>query len=241
MDDVPILAGVTTAAAANGRLRAAATLRSATNRSRSKSVAEVDIVLFPAHRLGDLVDAGALAKIPNAAVSLPSRLRDEAGDQGRRARSGRIPLLTMSFDTWTSCRPIASRLADTDLTGSRCRAAARRLCSSIAAMPSSAKPTTRRRSRQGSRWTAADDLGTARCPRKVLPRPRLERRRQARTGHCAGAWGRRRRCRRHDVSGSGRQPGTASRPLLVPVRFGHDDTADRHRLRSSRLARGWSR
>ena len=38
-------------------------------------------MLFPADRLGDLVDAGALAKIPNEAVFPPKPAETEAGDE----------------------------------------------------------------------------------------------------------------------------------------------------------------
>ena len=89
MDDVPILAGVSPQcgewkASRNGDV----VIRD--EPVTLQSVTEVDIVLFPAQRLGDLVDAGALAKIPNAAVVPPKPPENEAGDQDRRdARSGR--------------------------------------------------------------------------------------------------------------------------------------------------------
>jgi multiple sugar transport system substrate-binding protein len=85
MDDVPILAGVTPQC---GEWKAS---RSGDVVIRDEpvtlqSVAEVDIVLFPAERLGDLADAGALAKIPNAAVVPPKPVENGTGDQGRRAQ-----------------------------------------------------------------------------------------------------------------------------------------------------------
>ncbi|HZW31631.1 MAG TPA: extracellular solute-binding protein, partial [Isosphaeraceae bacterium] len=47
-----------------------------------ESLGEVDVLLFPAHRLGDLVDAGALATIPNEAVLPPApKDSEEAGGQ----------------------------------------------------------------------------------------------------------------------------------------------------------------
>jgi multiple sugar transport system substrate-binding protein len=49
-----------------------------------ESVPEVDIVLFPAQRLGDLVDAGVLAPIPNAALMPPKPAETETADQDRQ-------------------------------------------------------------------------------------------------------------------------------------------------------------
>jgi multiple sugar transport system substrate-binding protein len=48
-----------------------------------ESVATVDVVLFPAQRLGDLVDAGALAVIPNDAVIPPKPVESEGEDPFR--------------------------------------------------------------------------------------------------------------------------------------------------------------
>ena len=53
-----------------------------------ETLSSVDVVLFPAQRLGDLVDAGVLAPIPNAAVLPPKPPESEAGS-GRPARAGR--------------------------------------------------------------------------------------------------------------------------------------------------------
>jgi multiple sugar transport system substrate-binding protein len=49
-----------------------------------ESVSSVDVVLFPAQRLGDLVNAGVLAPIPNAAVLPPRPPEDESADRDRR-------------------------------------------------------------------------------------------------------------------------------------------------------------
>ncbi len=115
-----------------------------------ESLTDVDVVLFPAQRLGDLVDAGVLAAIPNAARSASQAgRRSKRGTDGRSAGSGRRPLWTTRFSTWTSRRPFASRSAATAPSGSRCRAGARPWCWSIAAMPSRAHPTARRRGRRG--------------------------------------------------------------------------------------------
>ena len=43
-------------------------------------------MLFPAQRLGDLVDAGVLATIPNAAVLPPRPSEDETGNPDQRER-----------------------------------------------------------------------------------------------------------------------------------------------------------
>ena len=96
MDDVPILAGVRPQlgeweASRRGNLLIhdePVTLQ---------SVTEVDIVLFPAQRLGDLVDKGALAKIPNAAVVPPKPAEIEPGDKGRRDQDQAGPALDDVF------------------------------------------------------------------------------------------------------------------------------------------------
>ncbi len=49
-----------------------------------ESVMTADVVLFPAQRLGDLVDADALAKIPNDAVMPPRPTGLESESSGRR-------------------------------------------------------------------------------------------------------------------------------------------------------------
>jgi multiple sugar transport system substrate-binding protein len=48
-----------------------------------ESVATVDVVLFPAQRLGDLVDSGALALVPNAAVMPPKPAGPETEEPPR--------------------------------------------------------------------------------------------------------------------------------------------------------------
>ena len=53
-----------------------------------ESLDEADVLLFPAHRLGDLIDAGALATIPNEAVLPPApKESDEAGGNPGQAGS----------------------------------------------------------------------------------------------------------------------------------------------------------
>ena len=96
VDDVPILAGVRPQlgeweASRHGN----AVIRD--EPVTLQSVTEVDIVLLPAQRLGDLVDAGALAKIPNAAVVPPKPTDSEAGDQGRREQDQAGPALDDVF------------------------------------------------------------------------------------------------------------------------------------------------
>ena len=49
-----------------------------------ESMTTADVVLFPAERLGDLVDAGVLATISNAAVMPPKPPDLETEDQGQR-------------------------------------------------------------------------------------------------------------------------------------------------------------
>jgi multiple sugar transport system substrate-binding protein len=50
------------------------------------SVSETDILFFPAQRLGSLVDAGVLAKIPNEAVFPPKPAENEVGDRRRNTQ-----------------------------------------------------------------------------------------------------------------------------------------------------------
>jgi multiple sugar transport system substrate-binding protein len=49
-----------------------------------ESMSSVDVVLFPAQRMGDLADAGALAIIPNDKVLPPKRSESELDEQSRR-------------------------------------------------------------------------------------------------------------------------------------------------------------
>ena len=70
----------------------------------------------------------------------------------------------MSFNTWTSHRPIVSKSAATDLTGSLFRAGGRHLSSRFAAMRSSVRPIKRRPNRRGlpssppATWEQLDSL-----------------------------------------------------------------------------------
>jgi len=56
-----------------------------------ESLSDVDVVLFSAQRLGDLVDAGVLAPIPNAAVLPPKPAETETGDQDRQPDRSNAP------------------------------------------------------------------------------------------------------------------------------------------------------
>jgi multiple sugar transport system substrate-binding protein len=47
-----------------------------------EALSSVDVFVFPGQRLGDLVDAGVLAAIPNAAVIPPKHADREPGDEG---------------------------------------------------------------------------------------------------------------------------------------------------------------
>ena len=51
-----------------------------------ETLSDIDVVLFPAQQLGDLVNAGVLAPIPNAAVLPPRPPEDETGNQEQRER-----------------------------------------------------------------------------------------------------------------------------------------------------------
>jgi multiple sugar transport system substrate-binding protein len=48
------------------------------------SVGDIDVVLFPSQRVGELVNAGVLATIPNSAVLPPKPADDESSDHDRR-------------------------------------------------------------------------------------------------------------------------------------------------------------
>ena len=80
VDDAAILAGVSAAERRVGGITPRHDRDPATNRSPWNRLADVDVVLFPAQRLGDLVDAGVLAAIPNAAVLPPEPAEDERGN-----------------------------------------------------------------------------------------------------------------------------------------------------------------
>jgi multiple sugar transport system substrate-binding protein len=96
MDDVPILAGVTPQCGEwKASRRGDVMIRD--EPVTLQSVTEVDIVLFPAQRLGDLIDAGALAKISNAAVVPPKPAEHEAGDHGRRTQDQADPAIDDVF------------------------------------------------------------------------------------------------------------------------------------------------
>ena len=81
--------------AASGRHRAAAQITIRDEPVTLESLSSVDVLLFPAQRLGDLVDAGVLAPIPNAAVLPPKPAEIEArrpeppGKPARQGRAGR--------------------------------------------------------------------------------------------------------------------------------------------------------
>ena len=165
LDDAAILAGVVSP---TGRVGGITPRRHSDPRRTGHpgiAVANIDVVLFPAQRLGDLVNAGVLAPIPNAAVLPPKPAEDEHGNQDRRDRPIRPrPLWTTRFSTWTSRRPFASMSANMVPSGSLCRAGVRPWCSSIAAMRSRAHPTARRRGRRGCRWNSRRQPGRSLTP-----------------------------------------------------------------------------
>jgi len=83
LDQVPILAGV---APQRGEWEAS---RGGDISTREEpltldSLSTVDVVLFPAQRLGDLVEKGALAVIPSASVMPPRPAESDTGAEGRR-------------------------------------------------------------------------------------------------------------------------------------------------------------
>jgi multiple sugar transport system substrate-binding protein len=51
-----------------------------------ETLSSIDVVLFPAQELGELVNAGVLAPIPNSAVLPPKPPEDETGNQEQRDR-----------------------------------------------------------------------------------------------------------------------------------------------------------
>jgi multiple sugar transport system substrate-binding protein len=60
-----------------------------------QSIGEVDVLVFPAHLLGTLVDAGVLATIPNATVIPPAP--DESAEDGEPPKSVDEPKLKDTF------------------------------------------------------------------------------------------------------------------------------------------------
>jgi len=96
LDDVAILAGVTPQ---RGEWEAS---RGGNISLREEplaldSLATVDVVLFPAQRLGDLVDQGALAVIPNAAVMPPKPAESATEDAGQRPSAAPAPAPDETF------------------------------------------------------------------------------------------------------------------------------------------------
>ena len=91
-----------------------------------ESAGEVDVLLFPGDRLGDLIDAGLLAEIPNEAV-MPPTARDGLATETDRptGRRGRRRRRTRS-STWASRRPTATRSPATATSAWHCPTAARR-------------------------------------------------------------------------------------------------------------------
>ena len=86
MDDAAILAGVSPQ---RGEWEASRKGDIADPRripSRWNPLSSIDVVLFPAQQLGDLVNAGVLAPIPNAAVLPAKPPEDETGNQDQRER-----------------------------------------------------------------------------------------------------------------------------------------------------------
>ncbi len=75
-------------------------------------LSSVDVVLFPAQRLGDLVNAGTLAPFPTRSCGRPGRRRRTrvAGPAKRakaRAAAGPRPRMTIRSTTWTLPRLFA--------------------------------------------------------------------------------------------------------------------------------------
>jgi multiple sugar transport system substrate-binding protein len=63
-----------------------------------ESLSSVDVILFSGQRLGDLVDAGVLASIPNAAVLPPTPAETETGESDRQPdRSEASPVDTIAY------------------------------------------------------------------------------------------------------------------------------------------------
>ena len=62
-----------------------------------ETLSNIDVVLFPAQRLGDLVDAGVLAPIPNAAVRPPRPADEDTGSQGQPEPDGAKTALDDTF------------------------------------------------------------------------------------------------------------------------------------------------
>ncbi len=61
------------------------------------SLASIDIIVFPARYLGELVDAGVLATIPNDAVIPPRPIEPEVGESGRRGADRAAEAVEDSF------------------------------------------------------------------------------------------------------------------------------------------------
>ena len=148
IDDVPILAGVAPQCGEwKASRRGDVLIRD--EPIALQSVTEVDILLFPADRLGSLVDAGVLAKIPNEAVFPPKPAETEAGDERRRAQDEKNSPVVDVFqcmDIAPAYREQVSRYGP-DRLALPCGGSA--LSSRFAAMRSSVRPIKRRPNRRG--------------------------------------------------------------------------------------------
>ena len=189
---------------------------------------EVDVLLFPGDRLGDLIDADLLAAIPNEAVMPPAREATVPGEPSRSEETaGETKPAEDPYDFMGVAAPYRDQVT--------------RYGNERMALPygGSALVLVYRRDafeREANRTAAADKGIKLESPKtwdqldalaQILPGPRLGRRRAGRPRHLPRAGRRRRGARQRDVPGPVRQPGSASGPVLLPVRLRQDGPADR--------------
>ncbi len=236
LDDAAILAGVTSQrgewmASRSGEISVQEHPLS------DDSLASADVVLFPAQRLGDLVKSGVLKPIANDVVVPQPAPDSQAGDPSQAERERAKTEADDSYhymDIAPAFREQVSRYGP-DRLALPCGGSALVLVYRRDAFESQANRAGGAKSRTVP--GAAGNLDTARCARQVLPGPRLEWRRRTDYGIALGPRAGRRGSRRRDISGTGRQPGPASRPLLVPVRCRDDGAAHRQPTVRRGLAR----
>ena len=73
-----------------------------------ESAGEVDVLIFPGNRLGELLDAGRLEAIPNEAV-MPAKRPDEVRAETGRSSSEETPAPEDPFDYMDIATRIATR------------------------------------------------------------------------------------------------------------------------------------
>ena len=193
-----------------------------------ESLGDVDVVIFSAQRLGDLVNAGVLAQFPTRPFCLPGRPKTRRGDRTRRSAEQAKDALEDTFqymEIAPAFREHVSRYGPERVAlpcgGSALVLVYRRDAFESASNREAARQAGLSLEQPPTTWSQLDALARFFQGRDWNGDGSPDH------GIALALGRRRRRGRRRDLSGAGRQPGAASRPLLVPVRCRRHDPADR--------------